>query len=34
MHTIIPAMLTKGDDVQMAFGVMGADYQPQVRCTC
>ncbi|MBL6772770.1 MAG: gamma-glutamyltransferase, partial [Alphaproteobacteria bacterium] len=29
MHTIIPAMLTKGDDVQMAFGVMGADYQPQ-----
>ena len=29
MHTINPAMLTKGDDVQMAFGVMGADYQPQ-----
>ena len=29
MHTIIPAMLTKGDDVQMSFGVMGADYQPQ-----
>ena len=29
MHTIIPAMLTKGDAVQMSFGVMGADYQPQ-----
>ena len=29
MHTIIPAMLTRGDAVQMSFGVMGADYQPQ-----
>lgn len=29
MHTIIPAMLTRGNDVQMSFGVMGADYQPQ-----
>ena len=29
MHTIIPAMLTQGDAVQMSFGVMGADYQPQ-----
>ena len=29
MHTIIPAMLSKGDQIQAAFGVMGADYQPQ-----
>lgn len=29
LHTIIPAMLTRGEAVQMSFGVMGADYQPQ-----
>ena len=28
MHTIIPAMLTRGDKVIMPFGVMGGDYQP------
>ncbi len=28
MHTIIPAMLTKGDQAVMSFGVMGGDYQP------
>ncbi len=29
MHTIIPAMLFKGGKFLMAFGVMGADMQPQ-----
>ena len=28
MHTIIPAMLTQGDQAVMSFGVMGGDYQP------
>lgn len=28
MHTIIPALLTHGDDVVMSFGVTGAHYQP------
>lgn len=28
MHTIIPGMLTRGGQVVMPFGVMGADYQP------
>ncbi len=28
MHTIIPAMLTRGDKAVMPFGVMGGDYQP------
>ncbi len=28
MHTIIPAMLTRGNDVEVAFGVMGGAYQP------
>lgn len=28
MHTIIPAMTTRDGRVDMAFGVMGADYQP------
>ena len=28
MHTIIPGMLAEGDRAVMAFGVMGADYQP------
>ncbi|UWQ79105.1 gamma-glutamyltransferase family protein [Leisingera sp. S132] len=28
MHTIIPAMLKKGEDVIMPFGVMGGGYQP------
>ncbi len=29
MHTIIPGMLMAGGKVQMAFGVMGGDMQPQ-----
>lgn len=29
LHTIIPAMLFKGEKPLMAFGVMGADMQPQ-----
>ena len=29
MHTIIPAMLFKGGEFLMSFGVMGADMQPQ-----
>jgi gamma-glutamyltranspeptidase/glutathione hydrolase len=29
MHTIIPAMLFEGDAFLMAFGVVGADMQPQ-----
>jgi gamma-glutamyltranspeptidase/glutathione hydrolase len=28
-HTIIPGFLTRGDEAQMAFGVMGAHMQPQ-----
>ena len=28
MHTIIPAMLTRGESAVMPFGVMGGDYQP------
>lgn len=25
-HTIIPAMVTRGDDLLMSFGVMGDEY--------
>ncbi|RDV00456.1 gamma-glutamyltransferase [Trinickia dinghuensis] len=28
MHTIIPALLTKGDDAVMSFGVTGGHFQP------
>ncbi len=32
MHTIMPGMMTKGDRVEMPFGVMGGDYQPFGHC--
>jgi len=28
LHTIIPALLTRGDDAVMAFGVTGGHFQP------
>src|SRR5262249_40178614 len=28
MHTLVPAMVLKGGQPHMAFGVMGADFQP------
>ncbi len=32
MHTIMPGMMTKGDQARMCFGVMGGDYQPFGHC--
>jgi len=32
MHTIMPGMLTRGEKVEMPFGVMGGDYQPFGHC--
>lgn len=32
MHTIMPGMMTRGERVEMPFGVMGGDYQPFGHC--
>jgi len=32
MHTIMPGMMTRGRKAEMAFGVMGGDYQPFGHC--
>lgn len=32
MHTIMPGMMTFGEQVEMPFGVMGGDYQPFGHC--
>jgi len=32
MHTIMPGMMTRGEGVEMPFGVMGGDYQPFGHC--
>jgi len=32
MHTLMPGMMTRGERVEMPFGVMGGDFQPFGHC--